>query len=330
MMRLDIGAASELYVLHDLWNRDKHRVLNLVVAVGNVCQILYAMPDGTIRGTQVIEGRSSLFEKQLKLGEYQGHPVRKFTFSEGGSRYLFGENWVPDQETVIFFGHAQDPESLESATAKAAWLDEAPPVAKVRGNRVVHLVDQPRPGDRDRTARLDEPGEVIEVQVVRTVIEEGIDGNDGVEEVRSERQHPRVGVDWEDPVRNAGIPDALEVLRGVEPQVGGPDLHAEFVEDIARPMCGYPATGAGVVLSGPEFRPSPFTRSVTMAGDVLGATRASSSNLFIVASIPPFRDRWRFVRSAARYSLSVSGPLASAFTKVSWPKYGISLFLLRS
>jgi hypothetical protein len=64
-----------------------------------------------------------LFEKTLALGEYTGHPVRKFVFSESGSRRLFGD--APSGDTVIFFGHAQDPESLESATAKAAWLDEA-------------------------------------------------------------------------------------------------------------------------------------------------------------------------------------------------------------
>ena len=26
--------------------------------------------------------------------------------------------------TIVYFGHAQDPDALESATAKAAWLDE--------------------------------------------------------------------------------------------------------------------------------------------------------------------------------------------------------------
>jgi hypothetical protein len=65
-----------------------------------------------------------LFERQLGLGIYQGHPLRKFTFSEAGSRYLFGDRWNGD-DTIVFFGHANDPESLESATAKAAWLDEA-------------------------------------------------------------------------------------------------------------------------------------------------------------------------------------------------------------
>jgi hypothetical protein len=39
----------------------------------------------------------------------------------------FGEpsDGLEYEPTVVFFGHAQDPESLESATAKALWLDEA-------------------------------------------------------------------------------------------------------------------------------------------------------------------------------------------------------------
>src|SRR5439155_12411382 len=86
-----------------------------------------------------------------------------------------------------------------------------PPLAKVRGNRAVHLAHQSGAGDPDRAARLDEPGEVAQVQVVRAVIDEGIDGDDGVEEFRGERQRPRVGVDGKDPVLDAGIPDALEV-----------------------------------------------------------------------------------------------------------------------
>jgi hypothetical protein len=51
-----------------------------------------------------------LFQRRLRLGKYT-IAGRKFTFHDG--------------ETNIFFGHAQDPDSLESATAKAAWLDEA-------------------------------------------------------------------------------------------------------------------------------------------------------------------------------------------------------------
>lgn len=66
-----------------------------------------------------------LFGQQLRLGDYTGSPTKKFTFSAEGSRRTFGEQYNPDIPTQVFFGHAQDPDSLESATAKAAWLDEA-------------------------------------------------------------------------------------------------------------------------------------------------------------------------------------------------------------
>ena len=63
-----------------------------------------------------------LFKKQLRLGDYQTQE-KIFTFSDAGCKIAFGQ--IPEQPTQIFFGHAQDPDSLESATAKAAWLDEA-------------------------------------------------------------------------------------------------------------------------------------------------------------------------------------------------------------
>ncbi len=62
-----------------------------------------------------------LFEDILKLGHYIGSPVRKFVFSPEGARRAYGNTDL----TNIFFGYAADPDSLESATAKAAWLDEA-------------------------------------------------------------------------------------------------------------------------------------------------------------------------------------------------------------
>jgi hypothetical protein len=63
-----------------------------------------------------------LFEKKLKLGTYGNHK-KKFTFSPAGAKFIFG--YEPDEETVVFFGHAGNPESLESATAKGVWADEA-------------------------------------------------------------------------------------------------------------------------------------------------------------------------------------------------------------
>lgn len=64
-----------------------------------------------------------LFSTHLGLGKYTGSPVRKFQFSEAGEIRLFGA--PQDKPTTIYFGYAADPESLESATVKAAWLDEA-------------------------------------------------------------------------------------------------------------------------------------------------------------------------------------------------------------
>jgi len=66
------------------------------------------------------------FEAILGVGTYHAGAA-EFRFSEEGMRRTFGD--PPDgleyEPTVVFFGHAQDPESLESATAKAVWLDEA-------------------------------------------------------------------------------------------------------------------------------------------------------------------------------------------------------------
>lgn len=65
-----------------------------------------------------------LFERTFDLGRYQTTPSRKFVFSETGERRVFGETY-PETPTIVWFGYAEDPESLESATAKAAWCDEA-------------------------------------------------------------------------------------------------------------------------------------------------------------------------------------------------------------
>jgi hypothetical protein len=65
-----------------------------------------------------------LFEQTLKLGEFVGYR-KKFIFSDYGKKVMFGENTDLSKDTIIMFGHASDSESLESATAKAVWLDEA-------------------------------------------------------------------------------------------------------------------------------------------------------------------------------------------------------------
>lgn len=63
-----------------------------------------------------------LFDKYLGLGTYH-QTDHIFTVSDEGEKRLWDEH--ADEETRILFGYAKDPESLASATAKAAWLDEA-------------------------------------------------------------------------------------------------------------------------------------------------------------------------------------------------------------
>ena len=66
-----------------------------------------------------------LFKVACRWGDFTGRGSfqNRFLFNAHGCRALFGR--VPAEPTQVFFGHAQDPDSLESATGKAAWLDEA-------------------------------------------------------------------------------------------------------------------------------------------------------------------------------------------------------------
>jgi len=64
-----------------------------------------------------------LFERELKLGHYRQSPSHVFKFDDRRAAQLFG--YIPSVPTNVFFMHATDPEALEAATFKAAWLDEA-------------------------------------------------------------------------------------------------------------------------------------------------------------------------------------------------------------
>lgn len=62
-----------------------------------------------------------VFDTMLHLGTYHAAD-RVFTISKQGEIDLFGEE--QNEQTRVIFGSAENPESLESATAKAAWCDE--------------------------------------------------------------------------------------------------------------------------------------------------------------------------------------------------------------
>lgn len=64
----------------------------------------------------------SLFGRMLRLGEMK-HGPWQFVISDHGAQRLW--QTIPDRPSRILFGHADDPQSLEAMSAKAAWLDEA-------------------------------------------------------------------------------------------------------------------------------------------------------------------------------------------------------------
>lgn len=92
---------------------------------------LVATPTFTLLELKALAEFKGLFEDRLQLGKYKGSPSRVFTLSDRGNKFCFTDKYgnkrfdYEDTKTRILFGYAADPESLESATVKAAWLDEA-------------------------------------------------------------------------------------------------------------------------------------------------------------------------------------------------------------
>lgn len=87
---------------------------------------LVVTPTFTLLELKALPEFRRLFEGTLGLGKYQSSPVRQFLFSAAGSARTFGNRLGTNTpQTRVLFGYAAEPESLESATARAAWLDEA-------------------------------------------------------------------------------------------------------------------------------------------------------------------------------------------------------------
>lgn len=87
---------------------------------------LIAAPTYKILEPKILPTFLDVFARLLSLGTFVRSPVMRFTFSDEGARRTFGDRYDPNgPPTVIYFGHASNPDSLESATYKAAALDEA-------------------------------------------------------------------------------------------------------------------------------------------------------------------------------------------------------------
>jgi hypothetical protein len=82
---------------------------------------LIATPSYKLLGKKLLPEFVWLFEHELQIGTYKASR-QVFEFSEAGACRVFHEpTTIPTQ---VFFGHADNSDTLESMTAKAAWLDE--------------------------------------------------------------------------------------------------------------------------------------------------------------------------------------------------------------
>lgn len=84
---------------------------------------LVATPTYKLLSLKALPEFLNLFEKTLRLGDWRPSQSR-FIFNERGMKATW-PSLPTDAAVNVLFGHAADPDSLESATAKAAWLDEA-------------------------------------------------------------------------------------------------------------------------------------------------------------------------------------------------------------
>jgi hypothetical protein len=83
----------------------------------------FVSPTFTLMEMKALPAFRRVFEHIYRLGTFSGSPVRKFTFNEVGERQLWGAK--QKEATVVYFGYADNPESLESATFSGCVCDEA-------------------------------------------------------------------------------------------------------------------------------------------------------------------------------------------------------------
>lgn len=96
---------------------------------------LFASPNFTLLEVKALPEFRRYFESTLKLGRFYRSPIKRFVFSTEGCKRTFGDSWSPSAPpTQVIFGYAAKPESLESATYKAAVLDEAGQTAFKQGS----------------------------------------------------------------------------------------------------------------------------------------------------------------------------------------------------
>lgn len=89
-------------------------------------EYLCAAPSFKILERGILKAIRRVFCSELKIGKNIGGSSGYIRITERGHQKLWPNiPYDPNQETKIIFGHAANPDSLEAAEYKAAWLDEA-------------------------------------------------------------------------------------------------------------------------------------------------------------------------------------------------------------
>ncbi len=88
-----------------------------------------------------------------------------------------------------------------------------PPSSKMIRNGPLDFSYQPGSRDPHRATGFHKSGEIVQIQVVRPVVDERVDADDRIEEVRGERQRPCVRPDREDAILDPGVPNPPEIVR---------------------------------------------------------------------------------------------------------------------
>lgn len=102
--------------------------LERAIQEGGPGDYLIVTPTYALLDLKLLPELRRYFEHTRQYGKYFASPRRRFTFTPEGEERMWGRSKGDDlarPTTNIFFGYAEDPESLESMTVKAAWLDEA-------------------------------------------------------------------------------------------------------------------------------------------------------------------------------------------------------------
>jgi hypothetical protein len=84
-------------------------------------EYLVVGPHAKLLERKVVREWCMYFETALGLGTYTD---MTFRFNDKGEKFLHGDKADPLNPTIVYFGHAKNPELLESITALAVWMDE--------------------------------------------------------------------------------------------------------------------------------------------------------------------------------------------------------------